>query len=856
MEKHFATGDFSVDDILLEAHTSRDGGSGRKWSMEDIDALLADEPRNLLPDETPEQTAGLPFSDATGNFVLKKNPDTEAQEPQPPAEYEYTPAKQRPRFFARSSRVEQNEGELPLRRSREGEPGTIKTADVRIPNPEERLPEEPTRYFNKIADRPAPSALRRRPGKVVDSPGFLSKESGLRATADLSPLPVIVAADAGIEDHYKKQESQPPVAPADSIEGQMFFSEFLQEEEPGEQIDERQAELELRQKRREKVKNFKINEEFRDSDSFGEPLPPPEVTGEQRNDYNRAEDADGIQARLRRDRIAAIARSVCTGVLGAFAAAVAIAEQIRTAAGSPLFFPGGRTGLLVMNAVVLAVCIAVGFPLILRGGKGFLRLRPNADSPVLLAVLAVLIQTVALFFYNDASLGGMTPFVGLAGVEMALGFAGKAVLLNRISRNFAFCSPENQLYAIHAIERGEDAEEIGRGILMGEPDIKYSARVKFPAAFFELSLKGDPADRAGRLITLIVLAAGIIAGVAGSLTGENAFTAITAMAAAVCAAVPAASLLGSNLSMLRLSRKCLEDGAMISGFPAVQGCERANAVAFDSSDIFARGGCNIHGIKTYHNMRIDEAILHTAALVIAGGGPCGEVFDRVIEGRRDLLPEVEELRYEDRLGLSAWVAGRHVIVGNREMLQHHNIETPPAESEKKYRHDGRQVMYLAISGKLAAMFVVSYMINEDIAVRLREIIAAGVTVLIRTTDANITGELVEDIFGLEPDSVKIMSPKASAIYKRYHDRVKGKAPAYILHDGRLNSMLQALSGALAAGSRLSVVTVLQKTAATVNALIVLLLVGFSTFTQIGMWQLLLLQAIWSAVSIFLANRRL
>ena len=856
MEKHFATGDFSVDDILLEAHTSRDGGSGRKWSMEDIDALLADEPRALLPDETPEQTSDLPLADATGNFVLKKTPAAGTEEPQPPVEYEYTPEKQRPRFFARSSRVEEDEGELSLRRGGEGNPGTIKTADIRIPEPVDPLPEEPTRYFNKISAKPVAPAPLRRPGKVVDSPGFLSKESGLRATADLSPLPVIVAADAGIEDHYKKQENQPPEAPADSIEGQMFFSEFLQQEEPGEQIDEKQAELELRKKRREKVKNFKINEEFRDSESFGEPLPPAEVTGEQQDDYNRAEDADDIQVRLHRDRMAAIVRSVATGVLGVFAAAIAIAEQIRTSAGSSLFFPGGKTGLLVMNTVVLALCIAVGFPLLLRGIKGILRLRPNADSPVLLAVLATLIQTVTLFFYDDASLGGMTLFAGLAGIEMALGFAGKAVLLSRIGRNFTFCSPENQLYAVHSIERGEDAEEIGRGMLMGDPDIKYSARVKFPAAFFELSLKGDPADRAGRLVTLIVLGAGVIAGVVGSLTGDNAFTAITAMAAAVCAAVPAASLLGSNLSMLRLSRSCLAEGAMISGFPAVQSCEHTNAVAFDSSDIFASGGCNIHGIKTYHNMRIDEAILHTAALVIAAGGPCGEVFDRVIEGRRDLLPEVEELRYEDRLGLSAWVAGRHVIVGNREMLQHHNVETPPAESEKKYRHDGRQVMYLAISGKLAAMFVVSYMINEDIAVRLREIIAAGVTVLIRTTDANITDELVEDIFGLEPSSVKIMNPKASSIYKRYHDRVKGKAPAYILHDGRLNSMLQALSGALAMGGRLSVVTALQKVAAAVNALIALLLVGFSAFTQIGMWQILILQAIWSAVSIFLANRRL
>lgn len=857
MEKNFPTGDFSVDDILLETRTNRAAGSGRKWSMEDIDALLADEPRSLLPDEVPEQTADFPLPGATGEFVLREDLSA-SQElwPEEQPSEEPAPEKPRPHFFSRASRAEQNEGELPLRRTGEGELGTVKTADVRIPVPQDTLPEEPTRFFNKITEKSDSPTPRRRPEKVVDSPGFLSKESGLRATADLSPLPVIVAADAGIEDHYKKQEKQPSAAPEDSIEGQMFFSEFLQDEPPGEQIDEKQAELELRRKRREKVKNFKINEEFRDSEEFGEPLPPAEVTGEQQGDYNRTEDADGIQLRLHRDRLAATARSVATGVLGAFAAAVSIAEQIRTAAGGQLFFPGGKTGLLAMNAAVLVLCIAVGFPLLVRGGKGILRLRPNADTPVLLAFLAALIQTAAFFFYEDASLGGLTLFAGLACMEMALGFAGKAVLLNRIGKNFAFCSPENQLYAIHSIERGADAEEIGRGLLMGEPDIKYSARVKFPAAFFELSLKGDPADRSGRLVFLIVLAAGIIAGVAGALMGGDAYMSITAMAAAVCAAVPATSLLGTNLSLLRLSSSCLAEGAMISGFPAVQGCDRTNAVAFDSSDIFASGGCNIHGIKTYHNMRIDEAILHTAALVIAAGGPCGEVFDRVIEGRRDLLPEVEELRYEDRLGLSAWVAGRHVLVGNREMLMHHNVETPPAESEKKYRHDGRQVMYLAISGKLAAMFVVSYTTNEDIAARLREIIAAGVTVLIRTTDANITDELVEDIFGLEPNSVKIMNSKAASIYKRYHDRVKGKAPAYILHDGRLNSMLSALSGALALGNRLSVVTAVQKIASAVNALIVLLLVFFSAFAQIGMWQLLLLQAVWSAVSIFLSNRRL
>ncbi len=836
MDKDFTTGEFSVDDILKENRTGRSSGSGRKWSMEDIDALLADEPSSLLEDTALEYTGDSLFQ--TGEA--------------PPFEAEETPvpdgrgkAPDQGHIFARSTRAEEVEGEAPVIR-REGALDTLKTGDVRA-RMEQQDEEEQTRYFDKIAPGPA----NRRPGKAVDSPGFIRRRSQLHATADLSPLPTLVAADAGIAP---PQEEHRPAPPEDSIEGQMFFSDFMQEEEPVEQIDERRAELELRQKRRERVKSFKLNEEFRD-ETFGEPLPPDEQTGTHRGDYEDASDAEGIAERLHRDRRASVIRAVVTGALGALAAVVAIAEQIRAAAGNDLFFPGEGIGLLCMNAVVLLLCAAVGFPLIARGIRGLFRLRPNADTPVTLAFLAAVIQVAALFFYDDINLGGLTVFAGLCGIELALGFAGKAVLLGRIRRNFDFCSAGEPLYSIHSIEDEEDAEEIGRGLLMGAPEIKYSARVKFPAAFFELSLKGDPADRTGRVTTLITLAAGVLAAVAGGLLGDSVYDAVTALAAAMCAAAPAAALLATNLPLSRLGRRCLEEGAMISGFPAVADCEHANAVVFDSSDIFARGGCNIHGIKTYHNMRIDEAILHTAALVIAAGGPCGEIFDRVIEGRRDLLPEVEDLRYEDRLGLSAWVAGRRVIVGNREMLLHHNIETPPAESEKKYRHDGRQVMYLSVSGKLAAMFVVSYMINEDIAARLREILSAGVTVLIRTMDANITDELVEDIFGLEPNSVKIMNSKAAAVYKRYHDRVKGKAPAYILHDGRLNSFLLALSGALGMNSRLAVMTLLQKIACAAGAAVVLVMVLFSAFTQIGMWQILLLQALWTAVTLFLGSRR-
>ncbi|OON84679.1 hypothetical protein, partial [Pyramidobacter sp. C12-8] len=71
-------------------------------------------------------------------------------------------------------------------------------------------------------------------------------------------------------------------------------------------------------------------------------------------------------------------------------------------------------------------------------------------------------------------------------------------------------------------------------------------------------------------------------------------------------------------------------------------------------------------------VRIDEAILTAASMILAVGGPIGTLLSNVVMGRKELLLPVEELIYEDRLGLSGWIQGRCVVLGNRRMMENHN----------------------------------------------------------------------------------------------------------------------------------------------------------------------------------------
>lgn len=881
MKEHFTTDDLSVEDIIEQRKRGASAQSGRQWSMEDIDALLADEPAHgkaaaaTVAEETPSvfHTQELPVQEETPRHWIR------AVQPVQEEAVDHSPRK----IIPRAERVEQNKGVVapkqypraPLRsvegieqeyarkiRPAREHPAAVEqaaqptTGDDLVRTKYYTLPVEPEVQVHQ-AKKPA------RHERAVESPGFIKKRSKFSATADLEPLPTIMAADAGLEKKIKKAAI--PAVPEDNIEGQMFFSDFLEEEPAPEQIDEQAAEYALRSKRKEKIRGFQLTEVFRDV--AREEQEGPVYTQEQapnstqaepeayETDYHDRRDAGDIRQQLQKRQRANTAWTVLTLLLGIGTSVLAIAEQIRFTSGEGVAFPGGMTGFLTWNVCALVLAGVMGGSVMLRGIKELFRLRPNADSPIVLAMLAALAQVCVLFAVPDASALRMSVFAGAAVLVLAMNLLGKNLMLGRVIRNFDFCTSGDALFAIHSIENGSDADEIGRGLLMGEPDIKYSARVLFPKRFLELSFKDDPADRVGRIATLFLLVGCTAAAIAGGLAGHSVAMAFSAMAATACVGVPAAALIVSNLPLLRAARRLTPEGAMLSGYAAVHGCAHTNAVVFDSSDIFARGGCNIHGIKTYHNMRIDEAILHTATLVIHSGGPCGEIFDRVIEGKRDLLPPVEDLKYEDRLGISAWVQGRRVLVGNREMLVHHNIEAPSRESERKYKHDGRQVMYLAVSGKLSAMFVVSYGVNEDIAERLQRLNGSGMTILVRTTDANITEELIEDYFELEPNSVKIMSSKAASVYRTYHDTPKKEAAASLLHDGKLNSFLLAVSAAFDMNAGIGLTGLVQKIASVVGMVIVLVFACLASAAQAGIWQVLIYQALWGIVCVLLSIRQ-
>lgn len=701
------------------------------------------------------------------------------------------------------------------------------------------------------------------PQPKVERPGIIVKKKNFSNTADLEPIPTIIS----VEDELKNASAEKtrvvkgakvePPSEAEEIAGQIKLSGFEEPEEI-EKIDEEVAEDSLKKARKEKLKSFKINTNIEDIplENVGEPL------SDESEEFEQSETAPNFlseyidnEYRLPKERpqfLQKLAKSSKASLIFACIEAVIfiismVISTVSATSGTSVVGGSIVTNMLI-NILLLLFAGIFSIGTLIKGINGIIKLKPNAATGTVIIFLLCIIQCAVFIFVEHTSVIDSVIYAPVACFSFTVGAFSRYLVLKRALSNFEFCTGGTALSSTEKIAQEIDAFEIGRGLLLGEPDLRYSSKIIFPEKFMESSFSYDPADRISSKLVPSVLVASLVVAIISGIISKNAYVAFSAFVAVCCIGIPTFSAISSNLPLFLTNRKLNTNGCAILGYkPAIE-CAGTNAIVIDSSDLFKKGSCSIDGIKTFNSMRIDEAILDAAALVIESGGPLVGIFDGVILNRREILPPVESLAYEDRLGLSAWIQGSRVLLGSRDLLINHNVIAPEKEVEQKYIQKGKKVMYLAVAGKIAAMFVISYLSNEAIGHSLRKIEENGVTILVRTTDCNITEDLLCQYFGLPLSAVKIISPVSGDIFVKYRKTVLDKSDSGIFHKGTEDSFLNSLVQALRLNKLVSINSVVQIIYAAVAVAIFALLSFLSALPSIGAGQIIAFQALWALIA--------
>lgn len=677
------------------------------------------------------------------------------------------------------------------------------------------------RFFEKLRpeDIEMPDEDDKEPEYPYDKSGIVVRKNEGENEGDLQSMPTVMAAeDAGKIDEQKTKRIPFPVPKAepreesgDNVDGQIILTDFVDvpDETVPEQAKEDDIEKHLFDKRKQKAKDFKVSNieddfsaefdnlnedlplEYEDEkeNNEGEPQGLADIIGE----YNEPSDKNKIHIRLtervRKTTISAAIMGAVQLVLLLLAILPPIAENLW----EPVFFVKDNIILCIINALLIIAAVVVDSDRFFDTFTSTIKGNITGNSATVIAVALALIENTVVAVTERS-----TPVFGVIAVfGLLINKLTDAIDARRMLDNFSVCAYnyEHNMYAVHPFDNESEVFEIGRGLLMGNAEMLYSSNIAFPSDFVKNSENKEDDNKYIKFMILgsvvLSLIIGIIAGVFG--TEKGFMTAFAAFTAAVCVSAPVFGRFIPAFITFITNKRLNKEGTMIASINTAEKISSSNAVVLDSADIFDRSACTMHGMKDFKSMRIDVVLLYAAAMVIKSGGPLKECFEEVIDGRQDLLPPVRELVYEDKMGISARIYEQKVLLGNRNMLQHHNITVPDKAYEDKYSHDGRKVIYLACNEQLAAMFVVSYVVDERIKGYLKQLESNGIQILVRTNDVNVTEELISSKFGLDPDNFKILSSVAGRLYKRRKDTVIDKLPAGIIHDGEAGSMLKAIA---------------------------------------------------------------
>ena len=567
-------------------------------------------------------------------------------------------------------------------------------------------------------------------------------------------------------------------------------------------------------------------------------------------DYTGEEDEKSILYELNHNIRKLFMRSLLSGIIAAVVVVLTIVTRIFPSAicSAVPFAPAAYAILLF---ILMAASLVLNRVAMLSGLSPLVHIKGNSDTAVAVAGAAGMIQIIVSFF----CLGDLNGFhVNYYTVIPMLAFfannVGKLYMVLRVKDNFKFVSSKGQKYASKIYNNESVAMQMMSGTAADRPIIAYQHKTEFPSNFLKISYAPDPSeDLASKLAPITTIASIIIAVMYGAVKlsfadALNAFALITAVS------VPVATLLSVNAPVRKLCKTLLSYGSMLSGYPSVKQFCDSTAIMIDANELFPAESISLEGIKTFEDYGIDESLLCGIAILKEAQNPIANAFDSVVAETEETLPEVESVLYEDEIGLVGWIKSERILVGSRTLMEKYSVEVPNMEYEEKYTSQGRQVTYLSRAGRLVAMFVTRYTPDAQLKAEMQRAETNGISFLIRTTDYNVTNDLVAKLYDLFYRSIKVLPTGLGNVLREAEDTVEETSRSYLITNGKAASLARAVTGCVKIKHNISLSIIIQLIAVIFGLLVASTLSLYAGVQVMGSLEVLIYALFWGAAAVF------
>lgn len=501
------------------------------------------------------------------------------------------------------------------------------------------------------------------------------------------------------------------------------------------------------------------------------------------------------------------------------------------------------------NLLLLAASLCVGFP-VLRDGLNGLRGRPSSETMPALAAVAALVQAVIAMLNANVYRGttGISLLSGMAALGLFLALLGSRVMLAAVKGGYELVTNGVEFEGAYRAKDKDLLRALARDLEQKDPWVLLSRPMKEADGFVEQSLSERASERRARKVSYILLGVALLSGVLFLLAGAGWNKAAAAMAAVLCMGAPLSSTLIAGVASLRLQRAAAAVGAVVPGWQAIEQLGGIDTLQIDADDLFTADSAQLEDIRIFKGGRIDRAILYAASVLNESHGTLKGLFRQIVEERTDILFPVKDLEQHHGLGFSAWCDNNRILIGTRRYLEQEGVPLPDEEYEMQHSKNGElQILYLAVSGNLHAMFVLKYVGGRNVARSLAVLQKENIRLLVTCQDPSLTAHHITEAYRLPEGMITVLDQEQCNAIKAAPEDPEDTC--CMIHLKAFASLTGGLQAADQAQNAESSATTVQMVSVLFSIIIAALLTSAGSIWELSVATVLMYQAAWSALSI-------
>ncbi len=257
---------------------------------------------------------------------------------------------------------------------------------------------------------------------------------------------------------------------------------------------------------------------------------------------------------------------------------------------------------------------------------------------------------------------------------------------------------------------------------------------------------------AGWFVPIVILIA-ILAFIVWAAYGpQSSFSyGLIAAVSVLMIACPCALGLATPMSIMVGIGQGARTGVLIKNAEALERMENVDTLVLDKTGTLTQGRPKLTRIVTAVGFEEDEILSLAAALEFNSEHPLANAVVSAATEKKIPIPSISNFNAPTGKGVTGTVNGRHVAIGNLQLMKEQNAMNNSLLSTQadELRAEGATVMFIAVSGNIAALLTVEDPIKANAPAAVRELQRRGIHVIMLTGDNKKTGEAVATKIGIK-----------------------------------------------------------------------------------------------------------